>query len=492
MDTNVIYNLKSCSNKMKPIKTKRKRRSKKPKSGNKLRLRSNNRLGAKRTPRQTPGVSRRDELSSDNSELSRFNSARSRDSEFERDAQDFEDRDLHRENLQHMNLLDLPEGTPRNDHFAIIKNNVQNYLRKKSAPELYSREFQEMTEFIKYMYSIKDNEFNKDFNCDQCWIDFLRGASFTRYLLGAGTKRDVFYITPNQDNESMTFKNDLPEGDYLSFNIQKEFIALILKDVVMFDFDFKDGADEEVVMKQFQKIVEIGKEAFNIDFTFIVFKSDAGVHVFLLSHKMRHDDLQTIDFMLSLCNDIWYCAFSHINGFGIRLNPKKDRPDDFIADPGGRVKKAQGDRLLDELLVDPDDDYMVKKMSVLDKSPLIEVLGDDLSERRFEDMPFIEIQSEYYRKNIKLNYIDSDFSESIDSIVFIGDVSNVDNDVYKRVMKHFIYIQYFKPIKGERSKNFMCHIGDILLNLDDENNEVKRVRNDLRKIDEELDRIYNL
>ena len=475
----------SNNNKMKSIRTRKKKKSKNPKSSNKLRFKT--RFGAKNTPR--PGVSRRDD--SDESQLSRSNSDRSRDLEFERDAQEFEDRDLHRENLQHMNLLDLPEGTTRGDHFAIVKNNVQNYLRKKNAPELYSREFQEMTEFIKYMYSIKDNEFNKDFNCDQCWIEFLRGASFTRYLLGSGTKRDVFYITPNQDNESMTFKNDLPEGDYLSFNIQKEFIALILKDVVMFDFDFKDGADEAIVMKQFQKIVEIAKEAFNIDFLFIVFKSDAGVHVFLLSHKMRHDDLQTIDFMLSLCNDIWYCAFSYINGFGIRLNPKKDRPGDFIADPGGRIKKGQGN-----ILVGQEDDYfddhMIKKMDVLDDSPLIEVLGDNLDERRYEGMPFIEIQSEYYKKKIKLNYIDLEFSESIDSIVFIGDISNADPDVYKRVMKHFIYIQYFKPIKGEKSKNFMCHIGDIILNLDDENNEVKRVRNDMRKIDEELDRLYNV
>ena len=400
-----------------------------------------------------------------------------------------EEQEIHRENLQYMNEQDLPSGTNRYDHFAIIKNDVQNYLNKKKSPELYSRKFQEMNEFIKYMYSIKDNELNKDFNCDQCWIDFLRGASFTRYLRGAGTKREVFYITPNQDEQSMTTKNDLPDGDYLSYNIQKEFMALIFKDVVMFDFDFKDGADEEKVMDQFKKIVEIGDSVFNMNFTFIVFKSDAGVHVFLLSHNMRHDDLQTIDFMLALCNDIWYCAFSHINGFGIRLNPKKDRPEDFIADPGARVKKEKGTRLLDEL-VSPEDDFMVKKMGVLDETPLIEVMGDDLRERRFEDMRFIEIQSDYYKKNIKLNYIDSEFTDENDSIVFIGDIANVNNDVYKRVMKHFIYIQYFKPIKGTRSKNFMCHVGDIILNLDDSDNEVTRIRSDMKKIDDELDRLY--
>ena len=311
------------------------------------------------------------------------------------------DREIQRINSQYMNEQELPAGTNKYDHFAIIKNDVQNYLNKKKSPELYSRKFQEMNEFIKYMYSIKDNELNKDFNCDQCWIDFLRGASFTRYLRGAGTKREVFYITPNQDEQSMTTKNDLPDGDYLSYNIQKEFMALIFKDVVMFDFDFKDGADEEKVMDQFKKIVEIGDSVFNMNFTFIVFKSDAGVHVFLLSHNMRHDDLQTIDFMLALCNDIWYCAFSHINGFGIRLNPKKDRPEDFIADPGARVKKEKGTRLLDEL-VSPEDDFMVKKMGVLDETPLIEVMGDDLRERRFEDMRVIEIQSDYYKKNIIL------------------------------------------------------------------------------------------
>ena len=407
----------------------------------------------------------------------------------EQDLPEDEEQEMHRENLQYMNEQDLPAGTNKYDHFAIIKNDVQNYLNKKKSPELYSRKFQEMNEFIKYMYSIKDNELNKDFNCDQCWIDFLRGASFTRYLRGAGTKREVFYITPNQDEQSMTTKNDLPDGDYLSYNIQKEFMALIFKDVVMFDFDFKDGADEEKVMDQFKKIVEIGDSVFNMKFTFIVFKSDAGVHVFLLSHNMRHDDLQTIDFMLALCNDIWYCAFSHINGFGIRLNPKKDRPEDFIADPGARVKKEKGTRLLDEL-VSPEDDFMVKKMGVLDETPLIEVMGDDLRERRFEDMRFIEIQSDYYKKNIKLNYIDSEFTDQNDSIVFIGDIANVNNDVYKRVMKHFIYIQYFKPIKGTRSKNFMCHVGDIILNLDDSDNEVTRIRSDMKKIDDELDRLY--
>ena len=57
-------------------------------------------------------------------------------------------------------------------------------------------------------------------------------------------------------------------------------------------------------------------------------------------------------------------------------------------------------------------------------------------------------------------------------------------------MKHFIYIQYFKPIKGTRSKNFMCHVGDIILNLDDSDNEVTRIRSDMEKIDDELDRLY--
>ena len=383
------------------------------------------------------------------------------------------------------NSIALPDEVPHNDNFAIIKNKVMNYLKKKELPTLYSDEFQKMDEFIKHMYSIKDNEFNKDFNCDQCWIEFLRSASFSRYLLGAGTKRDIFYITPDQDNVSMTFRNNLPSGDYLSINIQKEFIALILKDVVMFDFDFKDGADEALVIKQFQKIVEIAREAFNINYTFIVFKSDAGIHVFLLSHKMRHDDLQTIDFMLSLCNDIWYCAFSYINGFGIRLNPKKDRPDDFIADLGSRIKNDQSNRLSFNL----DDDYMVKKMDVLDESPLIEVIGDVLSRRSFEGMPFIEIQSEYYRKNIKLNYINPEIPHNLDYIVFIGDVINIDLDVYKKVMKHFIYVQYFKPVKNKRTKNLICQIGDILLGLNDQNNEVTRIRNDMVKIDNQINLI---
>lgn len=44
--------------------------------------------------------------------------------------------------------------------------------------------------------------------------------------------------------------------------------------------------------------------------------------------------------MLALCNDIWYTSFSHINGFGIRLNPKEKRSDDFIARPGSRFKKG--------------------------------------------------------------------------------------------------------------------------------------------------------
>ena len=36
----------------------------------------------------------------------------------------------------------------------------------------------------------------------------------------------------------------------------------------------------------------------------------------------------------------------------------------------------------------------------------------------------------------------------------------------------------------------MCHVGDIILNLDDSDNEVTRIRSDMRKIDDELDRLY--
>ena len=57
----------------------------------------------------------------------------------EQDLPEDEEQEMHRENLQYMNEQDLPAGTNKYDHFAIIKNDVQNYLNKKKSPELYSR-----------------------------------------------------------------------------------------------------------------------------------------------------------------------------------------------------------------------------------------------------------------------------------------------------------------------------------------------------------------
>ena len=158
--------------------------------------------------------------------------------------------------------------------------------------------------------------------------------------------------------------------------------------------------------------------------TFALFETDRGVHAFLVSTEVDCNNLMWIDFMLKVCNDTWYSAFTWKAGFFIRLNKKEKRTHDFVAKIGvGATEDTHqgsshafrsafwGHTL--SLAVPPDVDDLV---------------------RLPEKQTFI-----------------------------VGRNDIIDRRIYQKVQMHFLLVQYFKEFHGAVATSFECSSGDYLI-----------------------------
>ena len=123
--------------------------------------------------------------------------------------------------------------------------------------------------------------------------------------------------------------------------------------------------------------------------------------------------------MMTVCNDPWYTAFVHVNGWAIRINAKKTSPNDFVAEIG--------------------------------TDPLLAVR-----------LPVIEFTSAYWEKKFPLKYFTTGEPSTME---IIGNMETVKQDIVSKVLFHYFLIQVFREIVGDYAALLECDIYNHLLGL---------------------------
>jgi hypothetical protein len=180
------------------------------------------------------------------------------------------------------------------------------------------------------MNNLSDNLFHKTF------LTILRGED----ILDTTFKRvsDLDYKKINFDTLPKTTDTVIRVAPFLLQAMKKEqcldtstqeyYIAtdvptntkyICYRNLLMIDIDNKHGNSytEDFILKHFSNIPCS---------TFSIFKSVQGYHVFCISHKFDYRNVQTMQFMIDNFSDFYYCVYSYIRGFSVRLNRKFNEP----------------------------------------------------------------------------------------------------------------------------------------------------------------------
>jgi len=158
------------------------------------------------------------------------------------------------------------------------------------------------------------------------------------------------YIYPNIDHLFGTNLND-PYGKHMNdffdsddafpftfeFDLDKKIFVICARNLLMLDWDYKDLDLEnptEYIIGMIQEVAnELSKFLDGEEVVFTCNLTDRGIHAFLLSHPMDFRNQNILDFMSQICTDAWYVAFTPLRGWCVRLSPKAETFDDFIAQP---------------------------------------------------------------------------------------------------------------------------------------------------------------
>ena len=307
-------------------------------------------------------------------------------------------------------------------------------------------------------------------NTNNCWIHYIRNVSMSEYYKDGPNLKTVFYFNPEQDDKFLSNDNTRPIRNweyYTTFDFRNKMLALIYKDIMMLDYDYKDPAFNNGI----KKLIKFSNAN---NMTFIKFNTDRGQHFFLGSHKFDHKDVLSSHIMMSLDIDQWYTAFCYAIGYGIRINTKEGRREDKVAFRSsikpGALTPEESKLVFEEL---EKGDYSSNNV-ILRKGNIVQVSEPTVSIKLSDG------------KVYKFRYMDKKFykDDGIEKHI-IGDIKNVDNSIWKKIMFQYFLIQYFVTIKNYNSKKtsiLECDIGEKLLNSKKKPNLVDEIRKDIKII----------
>ena len=107
--------------------------------------------------------------------------------------------------------------------------------------------------------------------------------------------------------------------------------SLCCKDVLMVDYDNKDGWSQGKVVGHLTKYTEEMHLKYNVDYLFRLFETDRGVHAFLINRLVPYNSESALSIMNALEGDTMYVEFVRVRGYCVRLNPKlKDKSFDEV------------------------------------------------------------------------------------------------------------------------------------------------------------------
>ena len=110
----------------------------------------------------------------------------------------------------------------------------------------------------------------------------------------------------------------------VEIDVGRNIWAMCVRDLLMIDFDFKDGYTEESSLEIVRKYTEYMYVVKREEYMFKNYRSDRGVHSFLVNKKMDYLNPESVQIMIDMCNGPYYIGFTEVRGFCVRLGPKID------------------------------------------------------------------------------------------------------------------------------------------------------------------------
>lgn len=281
-----------------------------------------------------------------------------------------------------------------------------------------------------------------------CWADFITAYLFVEEKMPIATAKYIYNIYPNTDPKTNIMDpNKTPIFDLLpkgpvkkavrgkekevqekevqkeGFNIRYDFRTKIVYsnfyNLLMLDYDIKDGLTREDAIEELYRIIEVGKRNY-LKFSFAIMPTDRGLHAFLLS-QYAYRNMIWVDFLRLACTDTYYAAFSYATGFGIRLSRKQDTPEDMVSwlSPVATADIEKGDVALSDII---DIGY-----------------------------PVINFKSQYLNKTLQFKVFGN-------ALQIIGDTRAAKPDLIADLQLQYLFLQYFRSFTPLEIENIECEI----------------------------------
>ncbi len=97
--------------------------------------------------------------------------------------------------------------------------------------------------------------------------------------------------------------------------------SMCTKDLLMIDFDYKLGFTQRDVLDLVERYAEF-THAHNHDTLFHMYKTDRGLHAFLVNRTVNNLAEEALNTMIDMCNDPDYIAYTMVRGYCYRISPK--------------------------------------------------------------------------------------------------------------------------------------------------------------------------
>lgn len=104
--------------------------------------------------------------------------------------------------------------------------------------------------------------------------------------------------------------------------------TLCTQEVLMVDFDHKDGFTDEKSISYIKNFTDFLHQQ-GYDMLFEMYKTDRGMHAFLVNRLFHFTSEEALKIMIDLCSDADYIGYVEVRGFCIRLTPKIKKSDKF-------------------------------------------------------------------------------------------------------------------------------------------------------------------
>ncbi len=106
------------------------------------------------------------------------------------------------------------------------------------------------------------------------------------------------------------------EDYYIAKDTLRKTEYICFRNILMLDIDIKNSYifTDNFMKNYFNKFD---------DMSFVIHKSLNGYHVFVVSRKFDYHTRESVQFMLQNFCDFYYCCFSYIRGYSVRISEKE-------------------------------------------------------------------------------------------------------------------------------------------------------------------------